>query len=72
MDPTREGHKIGEIVNGREVGLSKKMKYAWIKCPTCGIQRWAQHREALSSTSRLCRDTCMRDHNRNKFVINPR
>ena len=71
MEGTRPGHCVGETVNGREVGLNKKQKYAWVECPTCHKQRWALMRDTLSPTKRLCKDPCLADFNRSIFKINP-
>ena len=71
QEANREGARIGEVVSGKEIGL-KGGKWAWIKCPACHKQRWAQQRDGLSPSSRLCKEPCLADFNRSIFKINHR
>jgi hypothetical protein len=63
MDP-----QIGEIRLAHEIGRVGRTKYVWVKCPACGLKRWAHSKLHLSPTLRLCKN-CAADRARKSFVI---
>jgi hypothetical protein len=71
IQANREGEYVGEIVSGKDLGFAKGGRYAWVKCPSCHWERWAQQRDALSPTSRLCKRKCLADFNGSIFKIKP-